>query len=126
MSKTTVLLRSLKRLLEPEFEVVAMCDNTVSLTDALDQLEPDATVIDLDPDLDHFVVHLVNRRTASRLVALTDEPRPDRIRTLEEAGVGGVVRKLHVAEELPAALRAVLRGETYLAPPDTGSEGVSP
>ena len=123
MSRTTVLLRSLKRLLEPEFEVVAMCDNTVSLTDALDQLEPDATVIDLDPNLDRFVVHLLERRPRLCVVALTDEPRADRIRTLEQAGVAGVVGKLELADELPAALRAVLRGETYVAPPSRQAPG---
>jgi DNA-binding NarL/FixJ family response regulator len=40
------MLLSLKRILEPEFEVAAMTDNLLSLLDTLDQLEPDMLVLD--------------------------------------------------------------------------------
>jgi hypothetical protein len=53
------MLLSLKRLLEPSFEVAAMTDNVLSLRDALDQIAPDLLVLDCDsaefgaPDLAH-------------------------------------------------------------------------
>lgn len=40
------MLLSLKRILEPEFEVAAMTDNLLSLLDTLDQIEPDMLVVD--------------------------------------------------------------------------------
>src|SRR5262249_48493253 len=39
------MLLSLKRILEPEFEVAAMTDNLLSLLDALAQIEPDMLVV---------------------------------------------------------------------------------
>src|SRR3954464_10217621 len=38
------MLLSLKRLLEPEFEVAAMADNVLSLLDALKEIAPDLLV----------------------------------------------------------------------------------
>jgi DNA-binding NarL/FixJ family response regulator len=40
------MLLSLKRLLEPEFEVAAMADNVLSLLDALKEIAPDLLVLD--------------------------------------------------------------------------------
>jgi len=40
------MLLSLKRLLEPEFEVAAMADNVLSLLDAIKEIEPDLLVLD--------------------------------------------------------------------------------
>lgn len=42
------LLRSLKRTLEPDVEVVAMVDNQVSLRDAMLALRPELVVLDLE------------------------------------------------------------------------------
>ena len=40
------MLLSLKRLLEPEFEVAAMADNVLSMLDALGQIHPELLVLD--------------------------------------------------------------------------------
>ena len=40
------MLRSLKRVIEPEFEVAAMADNVLSMLDALEEIDPDLLVLD--------------------------------------------------------------------------------
>jgi DNA-binding NarL/FixJ family response regulator len=73
------MLRSLKRLLEPEFEVAAMADNVLSLVDALEQIEPDLLVLDTGspdfaaPDL----AHRLQTRHASLRVLLVGSDDED-------------------------------------------------
>jgi hypothetical protein len=115
-STAPAVLRSLKRLVEPELEVVAMCDNLVSLTSAIVDLRPGLIVTDRLAQGD--VVRLATRFRGTGVIALVEDDTSTE--PLLEAGVS-VVRKLDAAEELPDALRAVQRGERYDSP--TLSEG---
>lgn len=73
------MLRSLKRLLEPRFEVAAMTDNVLSMLDALKEISPDLLVLDTAsqefgaPDLP---VRLRQRYPGLRIVLVGDDPEP--------------------------------------------------
>lgn len=117
MSPTPVLLRSLKRLLEPELEVVAMSDNTVSCVEAIKDLEPDVVLVDVDPDQRPFLRRLLARRPELRIVALSEHAESARVQELLDLGVLGYVNKLGVTDDLTAALRAASRGESFFSSP---------
>jgi DNA-binding NarL/FixJ family response regulator len=79
------ILLSLKRILEPEFEVAAMTDNLLSLLDTLGQIEPDMVVMDTgsaefgSPDLAGRLHH---RHPGLRIILVgldNDDPFADEV-----------------------------------------------
>ena len=117
------LLRSLKRALEPDLEIVGMVDNPVSLRDAMLALEPDLVVVDLDflgSTPWNLVSTLRSRSPEVGVILLTegDEPRVEE--GARGAGVDRMVLRRRVASELVSAAREVLgRG----APIREGKQG---
>jgi two-component system response regulator NreC len=114
-----MVLRSLKKLLEPEFEVVAMADNALSLMDAVGALEPDLVVADLgigSLDEGKWLRHLKRRYPEVRLVALGEDDDKTVSGEVLRWGVQGYVLKSSSATDLIPAVRAVVRGETYVSP----------
>jgi DNA-binding NarL/FixJ family response regulator len=113
------MLRSLKGLLEPEFEVAAMADNALSLVDAVASLEPDLAVVDVsirsrsDANL---VRHLKDRYPALRLIVLGDEGDEIVVKEVLNWGASGYVLKQAADTDLILAARAVARGENYVSP----------
>ncbi len=70
------MLRTLKSLLEPDFDVVAMVDNAISLMDAVESLCPDLAVVDLSVRSrgeSKLISHLVDRYPELRVIVLGDE-----------------------------------------------------
>ena len=67
------LSRSLKRVMEPAFEVVATIDNVVSLSIAIGSLDPSVVVVDFDllgPDADRVLGTLRDRFPSTPLIGL--------------------------------------------------------
>ena len=102
------LLRSLKRTLEPEFEVVGMPDNSISLQDSLHALEPDVAVVDLGVlgDAPWKLVALLRQRfPALRLIVLTHDHDPAELELVLEAGADEVVERSRIVSTLISAAK---------------------
>jgi len=90
------LLRSLKRALEPEVEVVGMSDNLLSLEDSLSALDPEIAVVDLDllGDAPWKLLSLLKRGAPRvRLVLLVSELGPDAHQLALRAGADHIVER---------------------------------
>ena len=105
------LLRSLKRTLEPDVEVVAMVDNLVSLRDSMLALEPDLVVVNLDllgENPGRLVNILHSRSPEVGLIVLyggDDSQREDEARN---AGVDRMVLRPRAGSELVPVAKEVL------------------
>lgn len=108
-----------KNLLEPEFHVVAMvCDGRELLKVEAEQ-HPDVVILDISmPGLNGLDAgELIKQRNRSvKLVYVTMSQAADVAAEAFRRGASAYVVKQCGAEELIAALRRVLRGESYLSP----------
>ncbi len=120
------LLRSLKRTLEPDLEVVAMVDNLVSWRDAMLALRPDLVVGDIEllgRSPGKLVRVLRSRSAEVRLILLAagDDPRVEH--EARKAGVDRIMMRslagselVSVALEVLGARQAVERASESRAP----------
>jgi DNA-binding NarL/FixJ family response regulator len=109
----------LRRLLEPEFDVVAVVGDGLALLREADALHPDAIVTDIMmPGLDGIAATstLMARRPGSRVVLVTVHEDPELAEQGYTAGALAYVIKLEAARDLVPAVRAALRGERYASP----------
>jgi DNA-binding NarL/FixJ family response regulator len=117
--RNQTVLRSLKNLLEPEFEVASMADNVLSLVDAAEALHPDLAIMDLSmhgPGEINLVRHFANRFPDVKIIVLGEDDNPVVVReALALGGSGYVLKRLAVTDLIPA-VKAVVRGEEYVSP----------
>ena len=74
-----VLLTGLHAMLEPTCEIVAMADNILSFSDAVESLGPDLAVIDVSvhaPYQGNLVRHLRDRHPNLGLIILAEDEEP--------------------------------------------------
>jgi DNA-binding NarL/FixJ family response regulator len=113
------MLRSLKRLLEPEFEVAAMPDNVLSMLDALGAIRPALLVVDTSGS-EFGGVELARRLTERHpgvgIVLIGDQPDTESLRQALEGGVRGFVLKDCAVRDLGPAARAALAGRHFVSP----------
>lgn len=107
------LLRTLKPTLEPELEVVAMVDNTLSLQDSLGVLDPDVAIIDIDvlgaTPWKH-VRHLRRNAPGMLLIILAATAGPEDIDQARDAGADHMIERASIARTLTAiALESISR-----------------
>jgi DNA-binding NarL/FixJ family response regulator len=118
------LLRSLKNLIEPRIEVVAMTDNVVSLIDSIESLDPDIAIIhavNLHQDQGATIKHVGRRFSDLRIIIVGDVDDPAIIGSLLTQNVKGYVHIQDAATQLVRAVEAVLQGDTFLpAAEDSG------
>jgi DNA-binding NarL/FixJ family response regulator len=125
MKRITVLLaddhslvaEGLKRLLEPEFDLVGVVDNGRSLLAAARELKPDVIVSDITmPEL-NGVEALEEMKKVDpdvRVVFLTMQQHVAYARQAMEAGALGYVLKHSAAQELIMAVHAAAEGKTFV------------
>jgi len=127
MSRPRVLLaddhrmiaEGLKRLLEQEFELVAVVEDGHQLVEAARTLRPDVIVADITmPHLNGIdaLAQLRRDNPDVRVVFLTMHRDTAYARRALEAGARGYVLKHSAHAELFVAVRAALDGETYITP----------
>jgi DNA-binding NarL/FixJ family response regulator len=107
------------RLLEPEFEVVAIARDGRAALDEAVRLGPDVLILDLSmPVLDGLETARRLRAVGSRskIVLLTVHGDPDYARAGLAAGASGYVVKSRLASDLVLALREALAGRTFVSP----------
>jgi len=125
--------RALRAALATERDVTVLAD-TPSLAEAkpwLPEAQPDVVVVDLPRALHEWrgiIRELRRRAPAAQVLALTLEDGVFARSALGE-GAAGCVAKEHADSELPVAIRATSRGETYLSPrlrvPASGSRDLA-
>ena len=117
-----VVTRSLKAYLEsfPEFHVVGIAASGEELLEHLDAWKPDVVLQDLlIPGGIHGIettTRVLERAPSTRVIALTASVDEARLMGALRAGATGYVRKDAEPETLLAAVRAVVRGRTFIDP----------
>jgi DNA-binding NarL/FixJ family response regulator len=108
-----------KRLLEPEFEVVALVTDGRALLQAHTELRPDVVILDIAmPQLNGLDAgeQIKEKKRSTKLIYLTMALAPDVAAEAFRRGASGYVVKQCSADELTVAVRRVLRGDSYLSP----------
>jgi DNA-binding NarL/FixJ family response regulator len=103
---------------EPQTDVVGQAHTGAEALELADRLEPDVVLLDISlPDFDGIAVmqSLRSRHPATRVIALSIHDEPRYVQGMIDAGASGYVVKSATMDELRQAIRAVLRGETYLS-----------
>ena len=125
MKRITVLLaddhslvaEGLKRLLEPEFDLVGVVEDGRKLLASARELRPDVIVSDITmPELNgvEALEELKKDDPDVRVVFLTMQQHVAYARQAMEAGALGYVLKHSAAEELIMAVRAAAAGKTFV------------
>jgi DNA-binding NarL/FixJ family response regulator len=114
-----IVLEGLKRLLEPEFDLVGMVEDGRSLVAQAAQLRPDVIVVDISMPLLHGIeaVRQIKKIDPSvKVVFLTMHPDVTYAIRAFEAGAAGYVLKHSASSELLTAIHEALQGRTYVTP----------
>ena len=113
------IAEQLRKLLEPEFEVVATVADGDALLRAADEFHPDVVVTDIVmPGLDGIAATaaLLARRPGTRVVLVTVQDDPELAERGYAAGALAYVSKHSAGHELVPAVHAAMRGERYVSP----------
>ncbi|HXW93530.1 MAG TPA: response regulator transcription factor [Terriglobales bacterium] len=115
----TLLAEACTKLLEPEFEVVAVVNNGRALLEAGTRLRPDVAIVDIAmPDLNGLDAsqQLKALVPSIRLVFLTMNLDAQIAAEAFRRGASAYVVKNSAATELLTAIREALKGKSYLSP----------
>lgn len=125
-----VMAAELRRLLEPECEVVATVADGEALVAAADALRPDVIVTDIVMPRRSGIeatVEVLRRYPETRVVLVTIHDDPELVERGQAAGALGYVLKGAAGNDLMPAVQAALRNERYLSPrlhrPPSGRDG---
>lgn len=114
-----LVLDGLRRILEPEYDLVAVVQDGHALVSAVEEFKPDLSVCDISMPLLNGLDALSRcRQTNSRekFVFVTGNPDVALAARAFRLGACGYVLKHAAAEELVLAIREVLKGRTYITP----------
>ena len=109
----------LRKLLEPEFDVVATVVDGDALIRAADELRPDVIVTDIVmPGLDGIAATatLLAKNPDTRIVLVTAHEDSELTERGYAAGALANISKHDAGRELVPAVRAAVRGERYVSP----------
>jgi DNA-binding NarL/FixJ family response regulator len=108
-----------KKILEPEFEVVAIVNDGRALVPAAVDLKPDVLIVDIAMPLLNGLDAGEQAKHAlpgARVVYLTMNMDPEVAAEAFRRGASGYLPKTAAASELITAVREVLKGKSYLSP----------
>lgn len=115
----TVVVEGLRRLLEPEFDIVGTVPDGQALLKAAQELHPDVVLLDISMPLLNGIEaahHLRRTVPRTKLVFLTMHSDADYVAEAIRSGASGYVLKKSAASELVAAIREALKGRLYITP----------
>src|SRR6185503_11735253 len=115
----TLLIEALKNLIEPEFEVVGMFADGLSLVNEAPRLDPQVIIIDVRmPTMNGLNAgeRLKQLMPSVKLVYLTQDQDPDIAAQAFRLGASAYLLKNSAASELVKALRLVMGGSPYVTP----------
>jgi DNA-binding NarL/FixJ family response regulator len=114
-----ILAEGLRRMLEPDFDVVGLVSNGIELIAAAQQWSPDIIIADITmPEMNGIdaLIQLRAQGVTSKVIFLTMHRDVAYARRATEAGAAGYLLKHSVSSELTGAIREVLQGRTYVTP----------
>jgi DNA-binding NarL/FixJ family response regulator len=114
-----MVLDGLRKLLEPDFEVVAAVTDGRELLKAAQKLRPDLVITDISmPFVDGLEAtrRLQKAVPGARVLILSVHADPSWVREAFEAGACGYLTKISAREEIGTAVREVLKGLFYVSP----------
>jgi len=114
-----MMLEGLRKILEPDFEVVGTATAGWTLLELAERLRPDLVITDVSmPGIDG--IEATRRLQASlpgvRVLILSIHAEPSCVRAAFAAGACGYLTKTSAAEEVEQAVREVLAGRFYVSP----------
>jgi DNA-binding NarL/FixJ family response regulator len=110
---------NIRRVLEPEFEVVGAVTDGQALIAEATRIDPDVLLVDISmpaPDGIQAVTQLRKLGSTARVVFLTVEEDPNWVRAALRAGGLGYVIKMSMAAELQTAIRDACAGRIFVSP----------
>lgn len=114
-----IVIDGLRTLLSTEYELCGTAANGLDLVKMAEALKPDVVVADISMPLLNGIDAVAQLRAQNeriKVVFLTMHPDVTYLSKALAAGASGYVLKHAASDELLAALRAVMRGETYVSP----------
>jgi DNA-binding NarL/FixJ family response regulator len=114
-----IVVEGLKRLLDPEFDVLGAVADGRELLAAAEKLRPDVIVADISmPNLNGIEAARQIKKVHEKMkvVFLTMHPDVAYAASAFEAGASGYVLKHSAPDELVTAIREALQGRTYVTP----------
>lgn len=118
----TALRSMLER--ETDITVVGEAGDGAALLELVAQTAPDVAVVDVDmPGMDGIEAtrSLLAQRPHLKITALSAYSDKRFVLEMLNAGAKGYLIKTSAADELPRAIRAIVRGQTYLCPEVAGT-----
>ncbi len=119
----TILVEAFRRLLEPQYEIVATVSDGRALLEKAPQLNPDVAIIDIGMPLMNGLeagLRLKQQMPSVRLIYLTMNEDPDLAVEAMRSGASGYLLKSSAAEELLRAIQMALKGKPYITPKIAG------
>ncbi len=114
-----IFAEGLKRLLEPDYEIVAMVDDGKELVATVAQIPAELILVDISmPGLNGIEAarQIIESNLDAKIILLTMHDEVTYVTTALDAGVRGYVLKQAAPAELLAAIRDVLKGSVYVSP----------
>lgn len=112
-----LILDGIRAVLQVNYDVTGQATDGRSLVEAAGRLKPDVVILDISmPLLNGFesARQIKSARPATKLIFLSQHLNPAYLRQALKVGASGYVLKSGASEELQEALRAVLKGDTYI------------
>jgi DNA-binding NarL/FixJ family response regulator len=113
----TLMTEGLRRLLEPDFEVVGTASTGRGLIEMVERVDADAVVLDIGmPELNGIeAARIINKsHPRIKLVFVTQQIDRHYVQAAFQAGAAAFVAKQSASTELQMAISGALRGETYI------------
>jgi DNA-binding NarL/FixJ family response regulator len=114
-----VFVEGLRKILEPDFEVLATVKDGRSMVSEVERLKPDVVLADITMPLLNgieAVRQIKKSDPKAKIVFLTMHSDPIYAAEALEAGASGYLVKHAAADEVLDAIRAVLKGGVYVTP----------
>lgn len=104
---------------QPGIEVVGCVSDGPSAIDAAASCDPDIVLLDLCmPGLDGIESTRALSRSRGKVIAISAQRSPERVRACIEAGASAFMHKARAADDLPELIRFVAKGGTHSPPQD--------
>jgi len=118
----TLVVEGFRKILEPEFDLVGTVEDGRALLEAAQKLQPDVILLDISMPLLNGIDaarRLKKMMPDVKLIFVTMHADPAYVTEAFRVGATGYVLKRSAAADLLQAVRTVLNGHYYVAPPIT-------
>ncbi len=113
------MVEEVRNILQADYEIVGTAGNGSELVEQAKQLNPDLIISDVSmPVMNGFEAAAKSRALGlkTHIIFLTVHSTAPYLRKASALGANGYVLKVYTTEQLPAAVKAVLNGESYISP----------